>query len=347
MAIGVYCLDVGQGQCIALIGPSPDRSEAALIDVGTDGGRLARWLKSIGVRRISLVVLTHNHDDHIKGLTSLVEAFPRDVGDVRFVLDRPHDEIPFWMRIQQWVGTGKIRSAGVVDAPETSEPGRGLPLCESGPGGFQLYCIYPSVFAAAAVAHEVTLLGTHPGRGANAVSAIIRLARAGEPKATIALFGGDLTFRGWRRLEEKGHDLSAEVLVVPHHGSDRGGLLEFGPQELARAVRPRFALFSVGTDNTYDHPAAEMVSAFRVAGATVLCTQITGRCVDRPEEIPGRAVLAADSSEPKLASRGIPCAGSIVVRVPDLGQAEIVRLTDHQAAVDRLPRRPVAPMCRA
>ena len=37
MAIGVYCLDVGQGQCIALIGPSSDGYEASLIDVGPMG----------------------------------------------------------------------------------------------------------------------------------------------------------------------------------------------------------------------------------------------------------------------------------------------------------------------
>jgi competence protein ComEC len=346
MAIGVYCLDVGQGQCIALIGLSPDGYEAALIDVGADGERLAGWLEGIGVRRIPLVVLTHNHADHIKGLTSLVEAFARDVGDVRFVVDQPPDEIPFWMRIQGWLGLGKIRSAGVVYPPETSEPGWGLPLCESSLVGFRLSCIYPTVFEAAAVAHGAPLVGTHPGRGANVVSAIIRLARAGEPERTIALCGGDLTFRGWRRLDEKGHDLSAEVLVVPHHGSDRGTSPDFGPQELARAVRPRFALFSVGTDNTYGHPAAEIVGAFGVVGATVLCTQITGRCVDRPDGIPGRAVLAPDPSEPALANRGVPCAGTIVVRVPDLGPVEVIRLTDHQAAVDRLPRTTVHPMCR-
>ncbi len=196
------------------------------------------------------------------------------------------------MRIQEWLGLGKIRSAGVVYPPETSEPGRGLPLCESSLVGFRLSCIYPTVFEAAAVAHGASLVGTHPGRGANVVSAIIRLARAGEPERTIALFGGDLTFRGWRRLDAKGHDLSADVLVVPHHGFDRGTSPEFGPQELARAVRPRFALFSVGTDNTYGHPAAEMVGAFRVVGATVLCTQITGRCVDRPDGIPGRGPRA-------------------------------------------------------
>jgi len=48
MAISVYCLDVGQGQCIALMGPSPEEYQAALIDVGVAGKRLAAWLNASG-----------------------------------------------------------------------------------------------------------------------------------------------------------------------------------------------------------------------------------------------------------------------------------------------------------
>jgi competence protein ComEC len=346
MGIGVYCLEVGQGQCIALIGPSPEGSQAALIDVGVEGERLAEWLKTFGVRRIPLVVLTHNHEDHIKGLAPLVEAFPGQIGDVRFVIDQAPGEIPFWIVLQRWRAAGKIGSADVIYPPDTSQPGNGLELLDPGLAGFQLFCIYPTVFEAGAVAHDAPLLGTHPGRDANAASAILRLARLSDPGRTIALFGGDLTFRGWRRLDEKGHDLSAEVLVVPHHGSSHGAGQTFGPEHLARAVRPRYALFSVGTDNPFGHPRDEVVRAFRDAHSTILCTQITGRCVESPEGLSDRAVLARTGHEPNLAGRGVACAGTIVVRVPDAGPVDVHRLTDHQAAADRLPLAQERPMCR-
>jgi competence protein ComEC len=346
MAIGVYCLDVGQGQCIALVGPSPDGYRAALIDVGVDGERLARWLETIGVRRIPLIVPTHNHEDHIKGLASLIRAFPERVGDVRFVVDQAPGEIPFWISLQEWRAAGKIGSADVVYPPDASQPGNGLKLLDPGLAGFQLFCVYPTVFEAGAVAHDAPLLGTHPGHNANAASAILRLARSDETGWTIALFGGDLTFRGWKRLVEKGHNLSAEVLVVPHHGSSHGASNTFGPEHLARAVQPRYALFSVGTDNPFSHPRGEIVRAFRDVHATILCTQITGRCVEDPEGLPDRSVLARRGTAPNLAGRGVPCAGTIVVRVPDAGPVDILRLTDHQAAVDRLPRDAGRPMCR-
>jgi len=346
MAISVYCLDVGQGQCIALMGPSPEGYQAALIDVGVAGRRLAAWLKRVGVRRVPLVVLIHNHDDHIKGLAPLVEAFAKQVGDVRFVIDQPPEQLPFWTPIQEWRAAGKIRSADVVYPPDTFQPSRGLPLLEQGLGGFQLYCIYPTVFEAEAVASEAPLLGTHPGRNVNAVSAIMRLARAGEPDRTAALFGGDLTFRGWRRLDEKGYDLSAELLVVPHHGSSFGASKAFGPEHLARAVEPRYALFSVGTDNSFEHPRREVVRAFRDVRSTVICTQITVRCVDRPEALLGRTVRTPAPAEPNLVSTGVPCAGTVVITVPDVGPLRVMRLTEHQDAVDRLPRAVDRPMCR-
>jgi competence protein ComEC len=346
MAIGVYCLDVGQGQCIALMGPSPDGYQAALIDIGVEGGRLARWLDTFGVRRIPLVVLTHNHEDHIKGLASLIRAFPRHVGDVRSVIDQAPGEIPFWVPLQEWQAAGKIGSADVIYPPDTARPGDGLRLLDPDLAGIQLYCIYPTVFEAEAVAHNAPLLGTHPGHNANAASAILRLARSNEPCRTIALFGGDLTFRGWRRLDERGHDLSAEVLVVPHHGSSHGASSTFGPEHLARAVEPRYALFSVGTDNPFGHPRGEIVRAFRDVHATILCTQITPRCVESPESLPDGSVLTRPSPEPNLAGRGVACAGTIVVRVPDAGPVDVLRVTGHQSAVDRLPRASGRPICR-
>jgi len=78
----------------------------------------------------------------------------------------------------------------------------------------------------------------------------------------------------------------------------------------------------------------------------VLCTQITDRCINKPEEISNRAVLAPDLWEPKLSGRGVACAGTVVVRIPDVGLVEVVRLTDHQDAVEKLPKAVDRPLCR-
>jgi hypothetical protein len=64
----------------------------------------------------------------------------------------------------------------------------------------------------------------------------------------------------------------------------------------------------------------------------VLCTQVTGCGVDLPAGLPGCAVPTLDRFEGGLASGGISCAESIVIRVPDFGPVEVVRLDDHQSA---------------
>ncbi len=346
MAISLYCLDVGQGQCIVLMAQSAEGNQAALIDVGVDGKRLARWLKRIKVRRIPLVVLTHNHSDHIKGLAALVEEFASKVGDIRFVIDQPPEQLPFWSPIQAWRAAGKIGSASVVYPPDTFEAGTGHPLLSRDLGGFQLYCTYPTIFEAEAVVREAPLLGTQPGGSVNAVSTVVRLARTAEPHRTIALFGGDLTFRGWQRLDEKGYDLSTNLLVVPHHGSSFGASRAFGPRHLARLSEPKYALFSVGTENSFGHPRRDVVRAFCEVRATVLCTQITHQCVRRPKQLPGQTVRTATPGEPDLVSIGVRCAGTIMIEIPDVGSPRVVGLREHRRAVDRLPRTADCPMCR-
>ena len=72
---------------VLLINSNPASLRAAIADAGTDGRQLAKWLKNVGIRQIPAVVLTHNHDDHIRGVTDLVEAFAGKVGKIYSVID--------------------------------------------------------------------------------------------------------------------------------------------------------------------------------------------------------------------------------------------------------------------
>ena len=347
MPLGLYIGNVGQGQSVTLITGSGVTTQAVIVDLGGSGIRLAMWLRRLDVRSIATIVLSHNHKDHIRGLAAVVEEFKGRIGKVCYVIDQPTKDIPFWTPLQEWLRDKKIRAAAKVCPDDTAEPTSGKALIDDPFGGFQLYCVYPTEIELAAVAQGADILGTSlETHDPNAASAVLRLARSSSPDSTIALLGGDLTFRGWKRLTERGCDLKAEVVVVPHHGSGTGTTAGFGPDELAKASSPKHALFSVGTNNTYDHPAPEMVRVFRQVGSLVQCTQITRQCHSDPTRIPGKAVLTPDLGEPKLTASGIPCAGSIVVQVPDTGLVTILRVTDHQGAVDRLPRTPVCPLCR-
>jgi competence protein ComEC len=341
MARSLYCLNVGQANCLVVLDPLPaggaDDSQAVVIDVGVDGTQLARWLRDIGVRHIPLIVLTHNDEDHICGLDGLVQGFRRRIGQVRFVIDRGPQDILFWVPAQEWQRDGVIGGIEELRSRTGAAYPRGELLLSPPACNYWLFCLYPTVFEHQAAVQGAEIVGPRPRRGHNATSAVLGLATSAKPRKLRALFGADLDLPGWRCLDER-HDLRADILVVPHHGGPRHPTSRFGFTELAEAVRPRYALVSVGTHQRFGHPLPEFVRALRAVSANVLCTQITGRCVDDPAVIAGRSVLPLpERTEPRyLAPPGTTCAGTVAVTIPTSKPPRVLRFEQHRAAVDGL-----------
>jgi beta-lactamase superfamily II metal-dependent hydrolase len=364
--VGVYCLNVGEGNCCALIDPLPDGRpgafQAALIDLGVDGARLVDWLREVNVGYIPLIALSHNDRDHIIGLEEVVRAFRRRIGQLLFVPDRPTARIPYWLEAQNWASQGIIRGTGQLATPRNFRPGMGAVLLGPPQVGYRLHCLYPDVFQQYAVVHGAARPGPQVGRGPNATSAVLGMSRTERPEAQPrrmrVLFGGDLDLPGWHCLVESRHRIAADVLIVPHHGAPRGPTADFGYDDLAAAVQPQFAVFSVGTrqrhvrprnEVTSRHPLPETVRAFRTQGATVLCTQITRRCVDAPEKLPSAAVITLPlaTEEIDLSPSGVSCASTVVVTVPERGRPTVMHLSEHQDAVEQLSPAGHHPLCRS
>ena len=68
-----------------------------------------------------------------------------------------------------------------------------------------------------------------------------------------------------------GERLQADVLKVPHHGSQTSSQAEF-----IDAVKPQLAVISVGAFNTFRHPALEILTRYKNRGAKVLRTDQHG-----------------------------------------------------------------------
>ena len=114
---------------------------------------------------------------------------------------------------------------------------------------------------------EIVILGVNSTEETNNTSIVLKITYG----STAFLFTGDAEREAEQVILNAGFDLSATVLKVGHHGSETSTSYPF-----LREVAPQYAVISVGTDNTYGHPAEDTVSRLRDADVTVYRTDKQG-----------------------------------------------------------------------
>ncbi len=238
----VAFLDVGQGDAVLITTP---QGRQVLVDGGPSPTALIAALGKempFWDRSIDLVVMTHADADHITGLVEVLDRYK-----VAGWLDngRP-DENPFFGECQTLLTKAHI-AHHVVRAGDRIDLGHGLTL---------------------EVLHPPPDLLTGTQADANNNSVVLRLAW---DQASF-LLTGDVEAEGERRLLESGLPLAATVLKVGHHGSGGSSTAEF-----LAAVRPEYAVISVGADNRFGHPQQAVLDRLASLGrVTVLRTDEHG-----------------------------------------------------------------------
>lgn len=236
--------DVGQGDALVLAaGPGT----GVLVDAGPDPRLADRCLRDLGITRVPLLLLTHFHADHVRGLPGVLRG--RSVGAIQTTsLDEPPEQAAFVRRTAAAAGIPVVRTA----------PGERRRI-----GALAWQVLWPPGGPAT---------GTGPAAGPvpedpNDASVTL-LVRAG---GLTLLLLGDLEPPAQQGLLRSHPTLPrVDVLKVAHHGSAHQDAA------LLHSARPRFALVSVGRDNPYGHPAARTVEALRSGGAVVLRTDRDG-----------------------------------------------------------------------
>ena len=227
--------DVGQGDALVVpTGPG----EAVLVDAGPEVGPVDRCLDRLGIDTLPLVLLSHLDADHVGGLPGALAG--REVGTVATGTLSPADDREAGLAAQ-------VARAGA--RREVLEPGDVRTV-----GGARLEVLAPPAEIATAAAEP------------NDLSLVVRVTHRG----VRVLLTGDLSAAAEARLLDRGVDLRADVLKVPHHGS-----ADADPAFLA-ATGARVALVSVGADNPYGHPAPGLLSLLTRSGMRVHRTDEQG-----------------------------------------------------------------------
>lgn len=75
--LNILFFDVGQADCILIL----NKGKSVLIDAGNsgDGELVVNGIKALGIEKIDYVIGTHVHEDHIGGMSDIVNSF--DIGE--------------------------------------------------------------------------------------------------------------------------------------------------------------------------------------------------------------------------------------------------------------------------
>jgi competence protein ComEC len=227
--------DVGQGDATVF---NAGGSAALLVDTGPEPAAVDACLRELRISDVT-VLLSHLHADHVGGLSAVGQG--RKLQAV--ILSEVHSPQSAWRDVNALAAGAQLI---------TATPGMVFQV-----GSLSIEVLATKPFAAAGPASE------GESSAENDSSLVIRV-ETGEFSAVVA---GDVEESGQRNALQSDR-LSADVLVVPHHGSAHQ-LPEF-----LQAVSPSLALISVGRDNGYGHPAPSLLSM--LAGTPVYRTDLNG-----------------------------------------------------------------------
>lgn len=336
-----FFLDVGQGTSqVVLLG----NRRAIVIDCGPQSGSFVplKLLKRY-VDRIVALVISHNDVDHLGGATGVLLAYPNAIDNLYLLQDRPVGDSPLYSLIKSELQSNRLSKPPVRLECE----GKARELFVDAATGIRLSLYSPTL---------IENWSAQAGKTPNATSGILSLD-CGERRI---IFPGDSTVEQWKQVHLRNGErpISCDVCAVPHHGGKVADAIKDEAANLAfmyeLALRPKYAVVSVGTSNGHGHPRSRVIEKLVQQRFHVLCTQITKRCSDdvkslrpgvRAPDEPCRSLRRRDATKSGK-PRNLACAGTVIAEIrPD--EVTIHRLKDHQRGVDRLAKNSGGhPLCR-
>lgn len=238
-------LSVGQGESLLLQNRA---GQNILIDGGGlygdrfDVGQrlLAPAFGELGVRQFDRIILTHNHADHWKGLVYILDRYPV----AELVIG---ESLASYNRALTEVVARRAIPVRLIEQGWT-------PFADWKEGDLSLY--------------NDSDAATHP----NDASLVLHLRHKDQQgNEQGLLLTGDLEAEGINRLILAGIPRPVTLLKLPHHGSGKSGA-----EILADLLQPQVGLVSVGYQNIYRLPTAQVMENLSEKDVEVFRTDLNG-----------------------------------------------------------------------
>lgn len=213
-----YFLDVGQGssQVIDL-----GDGSAVVIDCGPSFQTLGNLLtRRLGIKRITALILSHNHRDHIGGAVGLARQYRGHVDKVYLLQDRSADamqELDYWSYLRQQ------SELGLLPKPLFLQQSQTLAISKD----VSLEVLFPDSFSN---------IDAQAANQPNETCGVL-LLHCGNKRI---LFSGDAEIGAWRGIIQarNGSPIECDVFAVPHHGGQviRHRRVNETPEQLHAAI---------------------------------------------------------------------------------------------------------------
>ncbi|NOX42886.1 MAG: DNA internalization-related competence protein ComEC/Rec2 [Gammaproteobacteria bacterium] len=246
-------LDVGQGLSAVV----QTRHHVLVYDTGprfserfnTGSAVVVPFLNHRGIDVVDMLLISHGDNDHIGGMESIMEEM-----DVKTILTSVPQEITYSNKkrcanLQSWHWDNV--KFDIISPPTEWE------------GGLQMNS-----------KRSKALRNQYIGNNGSCVLKITNMTGSVLLTGDIEKSAENYLLRDYINAEGSAMlstTLSADVLVVPHHGSKTSSTLPF-----VTAVWPKYALFPVGYRNRFGLPRTEVVDRYRAVGARVIDTAKSG-----------------------------------------------------------------------
>jgi len=244
--LSITMLDVGQGDSIFMHTP---QGENILIDGGSTSVnqvgtyRILPFLLSKGIGSLDAVMVSHSHEDHINGISELLQKPALGVHIQRLIITMPDtldDSLKALVTIAQNQHVSIIYANPDVITSQKE-------------GQMSLTPLWPDE-------NYASELG-------NNSSMVLDL----KYKNFEMLFMGDLEADMEQALLKQVELGPVEVLKAGHHGSKTSSSEDF-----LNVVQPQLALVSAGINNRYHHPSKEVIERYQAMGIAHRSTQQEG-----------------------------------------------------------------------